>query len=138
MMIPSYEVCQELSGNDSFLLCRGRSREDGRPVLLKTPRHDPPSPLEVRLLEQEYAILQRLSLPGVLRAHALLRDGQGWCLVLEDRGGVPLPVLRTARRLDLDAFFDLALQLATILAELHRRDIIHQHLTTARGSLACL
>jgi serine/threonine protein kinase len=83
----------------------------------------------VRLLEQEYAILQGLSLPGVLRAHALLRDGQGWCLVLEDRGGVPLPVLRTARRLDLDAFFALALQLATILAELHRRDIIHQHLT---------
>src|SRR5882724_6320375 len=115
MMIPSYEVCQELSSNDSFLLCRGRSREDGRPVLLKTPRHDPPSPLEVRLLEQEYAILQGLSLPGV-----------------------PLPVLRTARRLDLDAFFALALQLATILAELHRRDIIHQHLTTARGALACL
>jgi serine/threonine protein kinase len=129
MMIFSYEVCQELSGNDSFLLCRGRSREDGRPVLLKTPRHDPPSPFEVRLLEHEYAILQGLSLSGVLRAHALLRDGQGWCLVLEDRGGVPLPMLRTSRRLDLDTFFALALQLATILAELHRCNIIHQHLT---------
>jgi len=100
MMIPSYEVCQELSGNDSFLLYRGRYREDGRPVLLKTLRHDPPSPSEVRLLKHEYAILQGLALPGVLRVYALLRDSPGWCQALEDRGGVPLPVLRATQRLE--------------------------------------
>jgi len=128
MMISHYEVCQELVCNDSFHLCRGRC-QDGSAVLLKMPRHAPPSPLEVRLLEHEYAILQGLSLPGVLCVYELLRSDQGWCLVLEDRGGVPLPTLLAARRLDLDTFFALTLQVLTILAEVHHREIIHKYLT---------
>src|SRR2546428_8476657 len=115
MMNSRYEVCEELACNDSFRLCRGRCQEDERSVLLKMPRHAPPSPFEVRLLEHEYAILQGLSLPGVLGVSALLRSDQGWCLVLEDRGGVPLPALFASRRLDLDAFFALALQVTAIL-----------------------
>jgi predicted ATPase/transcriptional regulator with GAF, ATPase, and Fis domain/tRNA A-37 threonylcarbamoyl transferase component Bud32 len=127
-MVPDYELCQELSRSAWFFLYRGRCREDGRPVLLKTPRRDPSSRFEVRLLEHEYEILQRLSLPGVVRVQELLRHDHGCCLVLEDRGGIPLPALLPSRVLDLDVFFKLAIQLATILAELHRREIIHKHL----------
>jgi serine/threonine protein kinase len=36
--------------------------------------------------------------------------------------------LLTARRFDLPAFFPLALQLTTILAELHRREIVHNNI----------
>ena len=129
MMLSRYEVYEELAGNDSFRLCRGRCQEDGRSVFLKMPCHAPPSPFEVRQLEHEYAILQGLSLSGVLCVSALLRSDQGWCLVLEDRGGVPLPVLLAAQRLDLDTFFALALQVTTILAEVHRHEIMHKHLT---------
>jgi hypothetical protein len=93
------------------------------------PRHAPLSPFQARLLEQEYAILQGVSLSGVLRVHALLNSDHGWCLVLEDRGGVPLPALFAARRLDLETFFALALQVTTILAEVHRHEIMHKHLT---------
>jgi histidine kinase len=128
MMVPDYEVCQELSRNEWFLLYRGRLREDGRSVLLKMPSRDPGSPFEVRLLEHEYTILQGLSLSGVIRVHELVRYDQGCGLVLEDRGGTPLQALLASRRLDLDSFFKLAIQLATILAELHRRETIHKHL----------
>jgi hypothetical protein len=48
--------------------------------------------------------------------------------VLDDRGGTPLQALLTARRSDLKAFFPLALQLVTTLSELHRRQIIHNHI----------
>jgi serine/threonine protein kinase len=128
MMVPDYEVCQELSCDDWFLVSRGRCRQDGRPVLLKTPRREPASPFEVRLLEHEYAILQGLALSGVIRVHELLRHDRGCCLVLEDQGGTPLQALLTSRQPELDALFKLAIPLATILAELHRREIIHQHL----------
>jgi len=128
VIIPDYEVCQDLSHNEWFLLSRGRRREDGRPVLLKTPRGDPTSPSGVRLLAHEYAILQGLELPGVIRAHELRHHDRGCCLVLEDRGGTPLQTLLPWRQLDLDAFFKLAIQLATLLAQLHRHQIIHKHL----------
>ena len=119
MMVPDYVGCQELARNEWFLLCRGRHREDGRPVLLKTPCHDPASPFALRLLEHEYATLQRLSVPGVIRVHELLRYDRGWCLVLEDVGGTPLRALLPWRQHDLDALFKLAIQLATILSALH-------------------
>lgn len=89
-MVSDYEVCQDLSHNEWFLLSRGRRREDGRPVLLKTPRGEPTSSSGVKLLEHEYAILQGLGLPGVIRAYDFLRHDCGCCLVLEDPGGTPL------------------------------------------------
>jgi hypothetical protein len=42
MLIPGYEIDQELSCNAWFCLSRGRCQEDGSPVLLKTPCADPP------------------------------------------------------------------------------------------------
>jgi hypothetical protein len=60
-----------------------------------------------------------------MRARAFLRHDRECCLVLEDRGETPLQALLALRRFDLQAFFPLALQLATILVELHRREITH-------------
>jgi serine/threonine protein kinase len=126
MVIPGYKVCQELSRGAWFVLYRGRRREDDRPVLLKTPCGEPASPFEMQLLAHEHEILQGLLLSGVVRVHALLHHNRRGCLVLEDRGGMPLQALLAARRPDLDTFLKLAIQLATILAELHRREISHQ------------
>jgi predicted ATPase len=47
------------------------------------------------------------------------------CLVLEDRGLVPLSTRLTAGRPDLRFFLTYALQLCRILGALHRRKIIH-------------
>jgi predicted ATPase len=125
MLLPGYEVTQELSRHAWYCLARGRCRADGSAVLLKTPGEAPASALAVRLLAREYDLLQGLSLAGVVRPRALLRHDRSCCLVLEDGGGTPLQALLTARRFDLQAFFSLAIQLATLLAELHRREIIH-------------
>ena len=100
-------------------------------MLLKTPRGDSPSPSMVRLLEHEYAILQGLDLPGVMRVHEILRHDRGCCLVLEDPGGLPLQALLPWPQVDLDAFFKLAIQVATVLAELHQHAIIHKQLNPA-------
>ncbi len=128
MMVSDYEVGEELARNERFLLYRGRSRQDGRPVLLKTPSRDLTSAFAMRLLEHEYAILQGLTLSGVIRVHDLLRHERRCSLVLEDGGETPLQSLLPWRQLDLDTFFKLAIQLATLVGELHRREIIHNHL----------
>jgi hypothetical protein len=52
-MVSAYEVCQDLSHNAWFFLSRGRRREDDRPMLLKTPYGDSPSPDGVRQLEHD-------------------------------------------------------------------------------------
>jgi tRNA A-37 threonylcarbamoyl transferase component Bud32 len=127
MTIPGYEVLEELSRNAWHALHRGHRRADGASVLLKVPRGHPPRPDDLERLEREHGLLHGLSLPGVPRAYALERYDHSSCLVLEDRGGTPLATLPGSRPLDVDRFLRIAIELATILAELHRRDIIHQN-----------
>jgi predicted ATPase/transcriptional regulator with GAF, ATPase, and Fis domain len=126
-MTPDYELIEELSRNKWHTLSRGRRRKDHQPVLLKVTRHDPPGVADVELLEREFESLRSLSFAGIPRAYELLRFEGGCGLVLEDPGGLPLTSLFASRRPDLGSFFGLAIQLASILAELHKRDIIHRN-----------
>jgi len=94
-------------------------------VLLKGPRRQPAQPSQVDDQYRELELLSKLSIPGVPRADGLARhDGVAW-LVLEDRGGVPLTSLLAAGPMDLALSLHLALQLASILGELHRREVVH-------------
>lgn len=126
MVVPGYEVIQEISRNDWHALHRGRRQKDRQLVLLKLPHRDSPSVAEVELLEREFEFLHELSIAGIPRAYDLLRQDHSCCLVLEDRGGMPLQALPTWRCPDLDFFLKLAIRLSTILIQLHRQEIIHQ------------
>ncbi len=123
-----YEDLQVLYQNEWSIVSRGRRREDGRAVLLKELRGDSPPPAYAKLLEHEYEILRNLSLPGIPCAYSLEHHDRDWCLILEDRGGVPLQTMVGSRRMELGVFLKIAAQLASILAALHRRDVIHQQI----------
>ncbi len=126
MPMTGYELLEEVCRNERHVLRRGRRRFDGRPVLLKLPREQPPRPADAQLLEREWGILHDLSLPGVARAYALERNEGTSCLVLEHLGEVPLEAL-LASPADVELCLKVAIQIATVLAELHRRDLIHQN-----------
>ncbi|HWO01849.1 MAG TPA: serine/threonine-protein kinase PknK, partial [Blastocatellia bacterium] len=128
MIIPNYEIIEELEGNDWYALYRGRRIEDQRPAVLKTARRNPQVAADVELLEREFQTLHELFIEGVPRAYELIRHDGGCVLVLEDRGGAPLQRLLESHRADLDFFFKIAIQAADILSKLHRRNIIHRNL----------
>lgn len=128
MTIRGYQILQELSRNEWSVLHRGYRQRDNTPVLLKTPRHDPPPALEVALLAHEHEMLQGLSGPGIPKVYDFLSSGQDCCLALEDTGGTPLQALLVARRPDVASFLRLSIRLATILAHLHRQNIAHYSL----------
>jgi predicted ATPase/transcriptional regulator with GAF, ATPase, and Fis domain len=131
-MIPNYEVIQDLWRNDWQVFSRGRRISDQKPVLLKLLRRGSQGFANGELLEREFQLLQQFSIAGVPRALELLTTDNAngnRCLVLEDGGGTPLPELLHGHSFKLESFFDLAIQLATILAELHRRDITHRNIS---------
>jgi len=139
-MIPNYEVTQDLSLpglNDWQSFYRGRRATDQKPVLLKTLRHGVSRLDQEDLLAREFNLLRELEVGGIPRVVELARPDNtngGGCLVMEDGGGIPLLELCLVRRIELDIFFKLAIRVSTILAELHRQDIIHRNLNP-RGIL---
>jgi len=125
LTVPGYQILGELCRGAGSVVWRGVRASDGAPVLLKGPHRHSPRPAQVEELRRELALLSELALPGVPKAFEVIRhEGAGW-LVLEDRGGLPLSAMLSAGPLDLATSLHLGHQLATILSELHRREVVH-------------
>ena len=127
-MTPDYEVIRELPLNDWQTLYRARRLADQQPVLLKTRRDVTAGLGHGDLLAHEFRLLRELSIEGLPRAIELLRSENGGCLVLADDGGLPLAELTATERPAPEVFFKVAIRLASILAELHRHNVIHRNL----------
>jgi predicted ATPase len=128
MRIADYEILDELIRNDWQVLSRARQRGGASTVLVKFPRRRPPRLADLELLKHEFELLERLAVPGTPRPLGLSEADEGSPLFLEDCGGVRLRPPTGSLAGDLDRFFPLALQLCSILAGLHRSDVIHRNL----------
>lgn len=128
VVVPGYEIVQEIVDGFWYALHRGHRISDRTAVLLKLARNKARDASDAQLLEREFEALNSVSIPGVPRAYELVRQEGVCCLVLEDRGGLPLHSLPGSSKRDLDSFFNVASQLALILSELHRQGIIHANI----------
>ncbi|HTB78972.1 MAG TPA: ATP-binding sensor histidine kinase [Polyangiaceae bacterium] len=96
-----------------------------RSLIEKTVEPGQQDPSSVAALLHEAAVLRRLEAPGVEKIVALRTVRSVPVLVLEDAGPVALRD-RTRRPFEVDAFLDLAVRLAEILAHVHACDVIHR------------
>ena len=90
-MVQPWSTAREFHRGRHCVLLRSHL-EDGRPVILKTVRHEPGTDdIDAAVLRHEFDILQGLDVPGVVHALALdVTDGAP-VLVLED-ALPPVPV----------------------------------------------
>jgi predicted ATPase/transcriptional regulator with GAF, ATPase, and Fis domain/tRNA A-37 threonylcarbamoyl transferase component Bud32 len=129
MQAADYELIQELTRSDWYYLHKARRIDNQKNVLLKSPLRNPPDRADLDLLEREFEILQGLSLPGVPGALEMHSGERNCYLVMEDKGDVTLHSLIVTQTLSLELFFKIAIQLSTILGELHQRNLIHRNIT---------
>jgi predicted ATPase/transcriptional regulator with GAF, ATPase, and Fis domain len=129
--VEGYEILREQSRGPWHILYSALEQATQRPVLLKVPAADPPSPGDLEALENEYAVLKDLAVAGVPEALGLVRSQRRRYLVFEDAAAVPISVAPAWRRPDVHAVLRLAAALADILAELHGRGIAHNNLNSS-------
>ena len=123
-MIPDYELHAVPGGDEVFEWHRGRRTRTGAPVLVKLARATPARPAEAAALQREAAIAAELTSAATLLPR-LLESRDHTALVMEDPGGVLLTSLLSAGRPALETVLATAIQLASTLAELHGRGVVH-------------
>ncbi|MDX2097679.1 MAG: hypothetical protein SFW36_07870, partial [Leptolyngbyaceae cyanobacterium bins.59] len=84
--IPGYQVKCEIYGSSNSLIYRGYRETDALPVILKVLRSDYPTPEALARYWQEYEIIYRLALAGVVKAYEILPYQNTLAIVLEDFG----------------------------------------------------
>ncbi|WP_309895452.1 AAA family ATPase [Archangium sp.] len=128
LIIPGYTLRGSLKATATNLLFHAVRDADGLPVILKTPVASALGPRELERYRREFGILQRLQdVRGVTRVHACEQLQDRPVLLMEEVAGETLSELVGAPFEVLRAL-ELALSLASTLAELHRRGVIHKDL----------
>lgn len=127
-MIPGYSIGKPIRQDDDWQLLRGVRTRDNLPVLIKAARSQPPRPGLSAQLESEFGTLQSLRIPGVLKAHDLLLGVEAAAMVLEDPGGQLLSASLASGRFGIGEFLRTAVQMAGVIADLHKREIVHTQL----------
>jgi hypothetical protein len=126
MIVPGYTIREEIYRGRKRAVDRASRDSDHASVIIKSLVDEYPGPSETAALRREFELLRGLGIPGVAQAFSLERHRDRPALVLEDVGGCTLKAVIAQHPLELGRFFDLALQLAGTLAELHHRNIIHK------------
>lgn len=121
---------QEIAKNNTHQLLRLR-HEDGHTVVLKALRSGYPDERAVGAIRHEYAILERLSIEGVVSARALKKFRGMPALLLEDAGLRNLADRIRLGPLSLEEFLPLAIGLAATLQDLHTLGVVHRDICPA-------
>lgn len=125
MDLTGYEL-ETLRDDGEFALLRARQPGNPVPVLALVAGR----PALIKRLEHEYALADELDSSWAARPLALVREKGSATLVLEDNGGEPLDRL-LKQRLELIQFLPLAVNLAAVLGQVHRRGLIHKDIKPA-------
>jgi PAS domain S-box-containing protein len=120
-----YRFDRRLRSNAASEVWTAVREQDGLPVIAKVFAIEDRPGLEARVAH-EFELIQRLDIPGVVRALTCERSGRKLYLLLEAHTGVELAEFAGGRPLALAPFFAIACSLTATLAELHARRVIHR------------
>ena len=127
MNLPAeYEQILLIGETDTTVSYRARRKLDQKPVILKHLKKEYPSFQEIADFQHEFDILKDLSIPGVLKPIGLDARSPVINLILEDFDGHPLETEDPGEPWELGRFFDVSINLAKALGELHQHHIIHK------------
>ena len=130
----NYQLIEQIGVTADGTLHLARHVQDGTTALLKLPIRESAADG----LRHEYALLQSLDVPEILKPIALHEEGVRLTLVLESFAGESLDaVLERQLRWALPVALAMALQMARALAALHAAGIVHYDIRPANFLLAC-
>jgi PAS domain S-box-containing protein len=139
LVIPGYEILEQIYHSQNSLVYRARRHRDDRPVIIKLLAPDYPTPEALTRYKQEYQIAKSLNLTGVVRVEDLQQHQQTLAIFLEDFGGESLArsipqsggYANESARLTLPEVLSIAIQLTQTLGEIHAAKIVHKDLNPA-------
>ena len=125
MTFPGYTLVEKLGETHRSSVYRARKTGEDSTVIIKIFRLKEPSFTEIARFRREYELLRNIDFDGIVKPLAFTNHDGIPAIILEDFGGVSLKEI-LKEGMSLDGFLRLGIRLATILGELHRRDISHR------------
>ena len=130
-LFQKYRLVGKVYQAPHYTLYRGASSSGSNSVLIKTVRSQFAKPVGVNWLKNEYRILNNLNIAGIISPLSLERYQNNYALLFEDFALENIIDFFTVHELKIDAFLEIAIQLADILNQLDNKQIIHRNIQPA-------
>ena len=125
-LLSAYDIAECLHDGDSSAVYRARRRADGQSVVVKVSKGHSASSRQLTRFRNEYDLLSRLDIDGVVQTYGLVKHDGQLALILEDFRGETLKQHLVRGRLPLEESLQLAANLARILGEVHAANVVHK------------
>lgn len=126
IQLPGYIFVEPIYQGSRTIVHRAIQTEDRRPVVIKMLHREYPSVSELVQFRNQYTITKNLPIAGIVQPLSLEPWGNSYALIMEDFGGISLEQYTQPFALNLPEVLMIAMQLATILHDLHQHRIIHK------------
>ncbi|OYD91787.1 serine/threonine protein kinase [Nostoc sp. 'Peltigera membranacea cyanobiont' 213] len=128
--ILGYHINDKLYNGSRTLVYRGYQEADQKPVVIKLLKNPYPNFSELVQFRNQYTIAKNLNSPLIIQTYSLEPYQNGYALVMEDFGGIPLKKYfthdQTRYIASLEEFLQIAIALCNTLDILYRERIIHK------------
>ncbi len=124
--IGDYHIVEKVAETHHSIVYRARRDGSHDTVIIKTLKAVYSSPAEIARFRQEYELISRIRLAGVVEYRGLFAYQNAFALVLEDFDGISLAQARESMTFDTASFLSIAISLSNSLGELHKRNIVHR------------
>lgn len=122
-----YELLGTIYTGDKFIIYRANNIKKNRPVYLKAIKAMYPDLRDLAQLEREYELISQLSVPEIIKCYGIARYEHKLALVLEEvTQGMSLSQYLEFKRISLEEFLKIAIQITQGLMALHEKHIIHK------------
>ncbi|BAY09132.1 hybrid sensor histidine kinase/response regulator [Calothrix sp. NIES-2098] len=124
--IAGYNIVQVLYEDNTTYVYRGVRKLDTSSAIIKTLKSEYPTIEQLARLRYEYQILQSLDIEGIAKPLGLENYQNGLALILSDFDSETLKNFIDSRKIELINFLQIAINLASTVARLHKNNIIHK------------
>jgi CheY-like chemotaxis protein/tRNA A-37 threonylcarbamoyl transferase component Bud32 len=124
--IADYKIIQVIYEGNTTCVYRGLRESDQTSVIIKILKTQYPTIEQLTRFRYEYKILQTLEIEGIVKPLVLENYQNGLALILSDFRGESLKDFINKKDFDLSIFLQIAIQLSTTIAQLHKNNIIHK------------
>ena len=126
-----FKELQTIYKSERVTVYRGLREIDNFPVIIKTQTAEFPNPRDLTRIKYEYELSQKYPNLGIVPIFSLEKVGNGYNLIMEDVGGIPLLEYWESSLKSIPIFLELSIQITTILGNLHKNQIIHKDIKPA-------
>ncbi|MBD2338169.1 AAA family ATPase [Calothrix sp. FACHB-156] len=130
-IIPGYQIVSQLYAGARTKVYQAIRELDSLAVIMKMLAAEYPSFYELLQFRNQYTISKHLNIPGIIQPLSLATYSNGYILVMPYTGDISLQEYIKNTNISLLEFLTIAIQLTSILQELHHNRVIHKDIKPA-------